>query len=76
MDVFLALQILFDSVLLFGVLFLFHFSVNQQQKKKEEFDIVKNIKYRFGACWDSDLNVYLKTCIFLNIGKKSATEQK
>jgi len=44
MDIFLILQILFDSVLLFGVLFLFHFSVNQQQKKKEEFDIVKNIQ--------------------------------
>jgi hypothetical protein len=44
MDVFLVLQILFDSVLLFGVLFLFHFSVNQQQQKKEEFDIVKNIQ--------------------------------
>jgi preprotein translocase subunit YajC len=44
MDIFLILQILFDFVLLFGVLFLFHFSVNQQQKKKEEFDIVKNIQ--------------------------------
>jgi hypothetical protein len=44
MDVFLILQILFDAVLLFGILFLFHFSVNQQQKKKEEFDIVKNIQ--------------------------------
>ena len=41
---FWVLQILFDSVLLFGVLFLFHFSVNQQQQKKEEFDIVKNIQ--------------------------------
>ena len=44
MDVFLILQILFDAVLLFGILFLFHFSVNEQQKKKEEFDIVKNIQ--------------------------------
>ncbi|HTA77663.1 MAG TPA: hypothetical protein VK791_10930 [bacterium] len=44
MDVFLILQILFDAVLLFGVLFLFHFSASQQQKKKEEFDIVKNIQ--------------------------------
>jgi hypothetical protein len=44
MDVFLVLQILFDAVLLFGVLFLFHFSVNQQQKKKEEIDIVKTIQ--------------------------------
>ena len=44
MDFFLILQILFDAVLLFGILFLFHFSVNQQQKKKEEFDIVKNIQ--------------------------------
>jgi predicted nuclease with TOPRIM domain len=44
MDVFLILQILFDAVLLFGILFLFHFFVNQQQRKKEEFDIVKNIQ--------------------------------
>ncbi len=44
MDVFFVLQILFDAVLLFGVLFLFHFSVNQQQKRKEELDIVKNIQ--------------------------------
>jgi hypothetical protein len=44
MDIFLILQILFDAVLLFGILFLFHFSVNQQQRKKEEFDIVKNIQ--------------------------------
>jgi hypothetical protein len=29
---------------LFGILFLFHFSVNLQQKKKEDFDIVKNIQ--------------------------------
>jgi hypothetical protein len=44
MDVFLILQIIFDAVLLFGILFLFHFSINEQQKKKEEFDIVKNIQ--------------------------------
>ncbi len=44
MDVFLILQILFDAVLLFGVFFLFHFSVNQNLKKKEEIDIVKNIQ--------------------------------
>ncbi len=44
MDFFLILQILFDAVLLFGILFLFHYSANQQQKKKEEFDIVKNIQ--------------------------------
>jgi hypothetical protein len=44
MEVFLILQILFDAVLLFGILFLFHFSINQQQKKREEFDIVKNIQ--------------------------------
>ncbi len=42
MDIFLILQIMFDSVLLFGILFLFHFSVNQTQKKKEEWDILKN----------------------------------
>lgn len=41
---FLILQIIFDAVLLFGILFLFHFSVNEQQKKKEDFDIVKDIQ--------------------------------
>lgn len=42
MDIFPVLQILFDAVLLFGILFLFHFSVHQTQKKKEEWDILKN----------------------------------
>lgn len=44
MNVFLILQMLFDAVLLFGVLFLFHFSVNQTQKKKEEWDILKSVQ--------------------------------
>lgn len=42
MDLFLVLQMLFDAVLLFGILFLFHYSVHQSQKKKEEWDILKN----------------------------------
>ncbi len=42
MDLFFVLQMLFDAVLLFGILFLFHFSVHQSQKKKEELDILKN----------------------------------
>lgn len=44
MDWFFVLQILFDAVLLFGILFLFHFSVHQTQKKKEEWDILKNVQ--------------------------------
>ncbi len=44
MDFFLILQVLFDAVLLFGVLFLFHYSVNHSRKKKEELDIIKNIQ--------------------------------
>jgi hypothetical protein len=44
MEVFLILQILFDAVLLFGLLFLFHFSVHQVQKKKEESDLLKDIQ--------------------------------
>jgi chromosome segregation ATPase len=43
-EVFYILQILFDAVLLFGILFLFHFSVYQNQKKKEESDILKDIR--------------------------------
>ncbi len=42
MDLFLILQMLFDAVLLFGILFLFHYSVHQTQKKKEDWDILKN----------------------------------
>jgi septal ring factor EnvC (AmiA/AmiB activator) len=44
MDIFPILQILFDAVLLFGILFLFHFSVHQSRKKKEEADILKNMQ--------------------------------
>src|SRR5437660_318624 len=44
MDFFLILQILFDAVLLFGVLFLFHYSVSLAEKKKEDLEILKNIE--------------------------------
>jgi hypothetical protein len=43
-DFYLILQILFDAVLLFGILFLFHYSVHHSQKKKEESDVLKNIQ--------------------------------
>jgi seryl-tRNA synthetase len=42
-QLFLILQIFFDTVLLFGILFLFHFSVHQTQRKKEESDILDNV---------------------------------
>ena len=41
---FSILQILFDAVLLFSVLFLFHFTAHQIQKKKEENDLLKNFQ--------------------------------
>ena len=44
MDIFLILQILFDATLLFGVIFLFHYSVNQAQRKREELEILKNVQ--------------------------------
>ena len=44
MNIFLILQLLFDAVLLFGILFLFHYSVDQKQKKGEEADILKNMQ--------------------------------
>lgn len=44
MDLFYILQMLFDAVLFFGILFLFHYSVHQSQKKTEEGDILKNIQ--------------------------------
>ena len=44
MDLFLMLQVFFDAVLLFGILFLFHYSVHHTQKKKEESDVLKEIQ--------------------------------
>jgi hypothetical protein len=44
MNFFMILQILFDAVLLFGILFLFHFSVNQTEKKREEIDLIKDVQ--------------------------------
>lgn len=44
MQFFSILQIIFDVVLLFGILFLFHFSVHQTQKKREESDILDNVQ--------------------------------
>jgi len=44
MDLFSILQILFDAVFLFGVLFLFHYTVHHSQKKKDESEILKNVQ--------------------------------
>jgi hypothetical protein len=44
MEIFLILQLLFDAVLLFGILFLFNFFVHHSRKKKEELDILKNLQ--------------------------------
>lgn len=44
MNGFLILQVLFDAVVLFGFLFLFHFSVNQTRRKKEDLDVLRNVQ--------------------------------
>jgi hypothetical protein len=44
MDVFMIIQFLFDAGLLFAIFFLFHYSVNQGQKKREEWDLLKNMQ--------------------------------
>jgi hypothetical protein len=44
MNTFLIIQFLFDAVLLFGVLFLFHYSVHKNQGKKEDEEILKNVQ--------------------------------
>lgn len=44
MEMLSALQIVFDAVLLFGVLFVFHYSVNQAQKKNEDAQIIKDLR--------------------------------
>lgn len=44
MEMLSVLQIVFDAVLLFGILFVFHYSVNQSQKKNEETQIVKDLQ--------------------------------
>ena len=42
MDFFLILQFIFDAVLFFGLLFLFHFTVHQSQGTKDESELLKN----------------------------------
>jgi hypothetical protein len=42
MDIFLGLQLVFDAVFLFGLLFLFHVSVHQSRKKMEESDVLQD----------------------------------
>lgn len=44
MEMLSVLQIIFDAVLLFGVLFVFHYSVNQAQKRNEDAQIVKDLR--------------------------------
>lgn len=44
MDFFLILQILFDAVLLFGLLFLFHYATHQTERKKEEEEALRNLQ--------------------------------
>jgi ElaB/YqjD/DUF883 family membrane-anchored ribosome-binding protein len=44
MEMLSVLQIVFDAVLLFGVLFVFHYSVNQAQKRNEDAQIVKDLR--------------------------------
>jgi septal ring factor EnvC (AmiA/AmiB activator) len=44
MDTFLLLQILFDAILLFGILFVFHYSLHQSEKKKEETALLESVQ--------------------------------
>jgi len=42
MNVFNILQILFDAVFIFGILFLFNYSVSQTQKKDDDREVLKS----------------------------------
>jgi DNA repair exonuclease SbcCD ATPase subunit len=44
MGFFLTLQVLFDAVFLFGILFLFHYSVQRAKRRGEEQDVLKNLQ--------------------------------
>jgi len=44
MGFFLTLQILFDAVFLFGILFLFHYSVQHTKRRGEEQDVLNNLR--------------------------------
>jgi len=44
MGFFLILQVLFDAVFLFGILFLFHYSVQHSRRRGEEQDVLKNLQ--------------------------------
>ncbi len=42
MTVFNVLQLLFDAMFLFGILFLFNYSVTQSRRKAEDLDVLKS----------------------------------
>ncbi len=42
MSLFNVLQLLFDAFILFGILFLFNYSVSQTRKKEDDLEIVKS----------------------------------
>lgn len=42
MSIFDILQILFDAVFLFGILFLFNYSISQTRKKDDDFEVLKS----------------------------------
>ena len=44
MSVFNILQILFDAVFLFGILFLFNFSISQTRKKDDDLEVMKSVQ--------------------------------
>ncbi len=41
---FAALQLIFDAVLLFAILFLFHYTVSRAQRKREDEDLLKSLE--------------------------------
>ncbi len=41
---FVALQLVFDGVLLFAILFLFHYTVSRAQKKKDDESLLKSLE--------------------------------
>lgn len=44
MNVFNILQILFDAIFIFGIMFLFNYSISQTRKKNDDFEVLKSVQ--------------------------------
>ncbi len=69
MVIFIITQVLFDTVLLFSILFLFHYSTSLISRKKEDIDLINDIQIQ-----EMKNNLQELLLIMKEVGKKVTDE--